>query len=250
MKYNISYYGKVLLKPHQFAATGFNGEMMMDEAGENLQAYLGLRMKMAGQEYPSGPPSTFTVVVEKGENQHYGIVFDTSDRAALMIFRVCDKGAVAEHNRRTKPCEQLVQTDFITSVNGVSSPLACIRQFQKPKVTCAVRRGIQFSVTLKRENLQKPLGVIVSETSVNSIGITIACITEGAVQEYNDECIEEEDKFHVHDRIINVNGMTGKPANIRAKMMSSTGNIQVRILRACPMAALPESENNKHRVLN
>eukprot|EP00419_Tripos_fusus_P036595 CAMPEP_0172785054 /NCGR_PEP_ID=MMETSP1074-20121228/205250_1 /TAXON_ID=2916 /ORGANISM="Ceratium fusus, Strain PA161109" /LENGTH=422 /DNA_ID=CAMNT_0013622059 /DNA_START=15 /DNA_END=1283 /DNA_ORIENTATION=+ len=247
---NVSYYGKVLLKPHQFAATGFNGEMMMDEAGENLQAYLGLRVKKAGQEYPSAPPTTFTAVIEKGENKNYGVVFDTSDRVALMIFRVSDKGAVAEYNRKTKPCEQLVPTDFIISVNGVSSPLACIRQFQKPKVTCVVRRGIQVSLILKRNDLQKPLGVTFSNTSVNSIGITIACITEGAVREYNDECLEEEDKFHVHDRIINVNGETGTPADIKAKMMRSSGKFHVRILRACPMAALPESENNKHRVLN
>merc|ERR1712032_67267 len=151
---------------------------------------------------------------------------------ALMIFTVYDDGAVAEHNRNAKPGEQLVQTDFITSVNGASSPLARIRQFQKPQVTCTVRRGIQVSVIFRREDLQKPLGVAFSETSANSIGIPIACITEGAVQEYNDECIEEEDKFHVHDRIINVNGETGEPAD--KKMMISTGNIRVRILRACP----------------
>eukprot|EP00419_Tripos_fusus_P063455 CAMPEP_0172930142 /NCGR_PEP_ID=MMETSP1075-20121228/218839_1 /TAXON_ID=2916 /ORGANISM="Ceratium fusus, Strain PA161109" /LENGTH=448 /DNA_ID=CAMNT_0013791451 /DNA_START=20 /DNA_END=1366 /DNA_ORIENTATION=+ len=273
---NVSYYGKVLLKPHQFAATGFNGEMMMDEAGENLQAYLGLRVKKAGQEYPSAPmmmdeagenlqaylglrvkkagqeypsapPTTFTAVIEKGENKNYGVVFDTSDRVALMIFRVSDKGAVAEYNRKTKPCEQLVPTDFIISVNGVSSPLACIRQFQKPKVTCVVRRGIQVSLILKRNDLQKPLGVTFSNTSVNSIGITIACITEGAVREYNDECLEEEDKFHVHDRIINVNGETGTPADIKAKMMRSSGKFQYTTALSMSMARQERLLTSKQR---
>eukprot|EP00419_Tripos_fusus_P089478 CAMPEP_0172857648 /NCGR_PEP_ID=MMETSP1075-20121228/64748_1 /TAXON_ID=2916 /ORGANISM="Ceratium fusus, Strain PA161109" /LENGTH=269 /DNA_ID=CAMNT_0013705017 /DNA_START=14 /DNA_END=819 /DNA_ORIENTATION=- len=145
MKYNFSYHGKVLLKPHHYAARGFNGEIMMDEAGDSRQSYLGLRIKTAGREYPSGPPTTFTVVVEKGEHQNYGVSFDTSDKRALMVFRVHDKGAVAEHNRNSKPSEQLLQTDFIMSVNGVSSPLARIRQLRKSQVTCVVRRGIQVS---------------------------------------------------------------------------------------------------------
>lgn len=247
MNYNFSYFGKVLMKPYQFAPQGFSGEVMMEEAGEHIQAYLRLKIKMGEQDYPAGPPTTFPVFLEKGEDQKYGVVFDTSDNMTLMIFRVCDDGAFAEYNRTAKPSEQLLQTDFIVSVNGVSNPRACIRQFQKSKVACIVRRSIQLSIILKRADRQKPLGLAFSEESANSIGISIMSITQGAVQEYNDECLREVDKVQVHDRIIDVNGETGTPADIKAKMESSTGEFQIHVLRACPSTALPESECGRRR---
>merc|ERR1712008_344294 len=90
---------------------------------------------------------------------------------------------------------------------------------------------------------QKPFGLTFSEESAHGIGISIRGITEGAVQEYNDECIKDVDKLQVHDRIVNVNGETGTPAEIKAKMVNSTGKIQICVLRPCPVTAPPESES-------
>jgi len=48
------YLGKVVLTKEQFAVNGVNGEFEMVEAGKNIKAYLSLKIKMQGQDYPLG----------------------------------------------------------------------------------------------------------------------------------------------------------------------------------------------------
>jgi len=228
-----NYLGGVTMKPEQFATDGFNDDMLLEETGANNQAYLRLKIKPQGRHYLADPPSIFTVEVEKGENENYGLVLDGSDGKYLMVWGF-DAGAFADYNKSAEPSKQLMKWDFIVSVNEASSLADCVKQFRKSKVTCVVMRGFEFSCILERENLQTPLGLTFPVDKRQGIGLPIVSfsVTEGPAKEYNDKCTKEWEKLRVYDRITGVAGERGQPHDLKAKMQNATGKFQVQILRA------------------
>lgn len=227
--------GQAKLTPDQFAKKGFNGEVMMQKAGSDVQAYVALKIKPKGKQYPPGPPSTFTITVAKGADQDYGVVVDTTDNQNLMVASIEDDGAFAEYNKDATPEEQVVRTDFITMVNGVSDPLVSrLNQFRESKATCVVTRSTQFTCVLERADLKTPLGLTFFELvkKTGQHGIPIKSIVEGVVKDYNDKCKTERDKLAVRDRIISVKGRAGIPDDIKASIEGATGSFQIGVLRA------------------
>jgi len=227
--------GKIAMKPEQFAADGFNDEVLLEDAGANIQAYLSLKIKPQGKQYPAGPPPTFTVEVKKDETEGYGMMLDWSDETNLMVCGI-NPGAFADYNKSVEPSQQVRKSDFITLVNEVStSSVDCLKQFMESKVTCVVTRGIEFSCMLERDNLQKPLGLTFpEELSKKGYGLPISSVsvTEGAAHAYN-KCAEEWDKLKAYDRVLSINGEMGHPIDLKAKMENATGKFQVLILRVC-----------------
>jgi hypothetical protein len=217
--------GKVAMTPERFATDGFNDEVLLEDTAANIQACMSLKIKPMGKPYPAGPPSTFTVEVEKGENEDYGLVLDGSDGKHIIVHGI-DAGAFADYNKSVEPSQQLKKTDFIVLVNGVSvlQQADCAKQFQESKVKCVVTRGTEFSLILERENLEKPLGLVFpARVRKQGYGLPITSISHSSA---------ELDKLQAHDRIVSVNGETGRPVDLLAKMENTTGKFQVRVLRA------------------
>jgi len=172
------------LKPEQFAADGFNDYVLLEDTGANNQAYLSLKIKPRGKEYPADPPSIFKVELEKGENEEYGMMLECSDEKYLILWGF-DAGAVADYNKNAEPSKQLMKWDFLVSINEMSSFADCIKQLQESKLTCVVRRGFEFSCILERENLQKPLGLTFpAEVKTQGYGLPIVSfsVIEGAAK--------------------------------------------------------------------
>jgi len=227
--------GTATIEHAQFAQEGFNDEVLLEGTGDGMQAYLHLKIKAAGKEYPAVPPLTFTVEVEKGDRTELGLKLDTSDGKNLMVFAV-DSGAFANYNTTADPSKKLMKSDFIVSVNEASSQNGCITQMKQSSVVkCVFTRGIELSVILEREEQETPLGLEFPDIlKTHSLGLPITKVTEGAAKTYNDACGNSEgDKLRVHDRILSVMGETGAPADVKEKMENARGQFQIRILRPC-----------------
>jgi len=250
--------GTATIEHAQFAQEGFNDEVLLEGTGDGMQAYLHLKIKAAGKEYPAVPPLTFTVEVEKGDRTELGLKLDTSDGKNLMVFAV-DSGAFANYNTTADPSKKLMKSDFIVSVNEASSQNGCITQMKQSSVVkCVFTRGIELSVILEREEQETPLGLEFPDIlKTHSLGLPITkvaavlfiatlgmvtplvkllelVVTEGAAKTYNDACGNSEgDKLRVHDRILSVMGETGAPADVKEKMENARGQFQIRILRPC-----------------
>jgi len=186
------------MKPAQFAADGFNDEVQLEDAGVDIEAYLSFKIKPQGKQYPAGPPSTFTVEVEKGKNTEYGLVIENLHDTHMIVIEI-EAGAFADYNKSVTPSQQLKKSDFIVSVNEKIRISDCVEEFQKSKVTCVVKRGIEFSYILQREDLHKPLRLwcpVEVKQQGNGLPNTAVSVTEGAAQEDN-TCAGEWDIVEV-----------------------------------------------------
>jgi len=212
----------------QFASDGFNGEVPLVGKFQET-ASLSLKIKRSGQPYPPSQ-NTFTVEVEKGDKAGYGLAIDCSDGKSLVVQGIED-GAFLDYNTNAEASERIMPSDFVLSVNGESKLTDCIKQFQQSKVTCVIARGTGFSCILKREDIDKPLGLVFPEQlKTKSVGVRIKsiCHFDSVVKEYNDR---NYDKIQPYDRIVSVKGETGTPDEIKYWMETTTGQFQVQILR-------------------
>jgi hypothetical protein len=186
---------------------------------------------------------SLTVEIEKGGAGNYGAYLDKSDGKYLVVYGVA-AGAVADYNKSAEPSKQLMKSDFIVSVNGKSSSEDCLMQFrEEPKVTCIVMRGYELSFVLERENLQTPLGLVFpTQLKKEGYGLPIVdlLVTQGAAKEYNRKCATESDKLRPYDRIISIEGETGPPLELKAKMEKATGSFEFIVLRASENGYDPE----------
>jgi len=241
--------GRIALKPEQFLPNGFNEEVLLEDTRAKIEAYLSLKIKPRGKKYPTSPRSIFTVEVEKGEHTTYGLAIEHSDAKHIIVYGI-KPGAFVDYNNSVEPCWQLKKSDFILSVNGESNMAHCLREFQTPKVTVLVARGIELTFILERENLRKPLELAFPAKLWKQgygLPITRVGITNGVAKE-DSRCAGEWDKLQAHDRIVSVNGETGPSFDLRAKIENMTGKFQVRILRACSEMKGSDNARNSDEV--
>lgn len=192
--------GSIAMKPEQFAADGFNDEVLLEDTGVDIEGYLSFKIRPQGKQYPAGPPSTFTVEVEKGQNTEYGLVIENLHDTHMIVCEI-EAGAFADYNKSVKPSQQLKKSDFIVSVNDRIRIADCVEQFQESKVTCVVKRGVEFSYILQREDLHKPLGLwfpVEVKLQGNGFPITDVSVIEGAAHEES-SCAGEWDIVEVKD---------------------------------------------------
>jgi len=224
------YLGKVVLKQEQFMVNGLNGDFEMAEAGKNITAYLGLKIKMPGQEYPLEPATELEVIVEKGEHMNYGIRIDEQGKVDLQVLQV-EQGAVQKYNESAKADMQVKKSDFILSVNGINGNCEeMMKQFDESKITLKLSRPLNFAVILDKEDQTRKLGIVVPPLPKNGL-IPVLRVEDGLIKDYNDKCTKESDKILVLDRIVSVKGEVGSAAQLQALLNTSTGKFQVGMQR-------------------
>jgi len=224
--------GKVVLKPEQFMENGLNGDYEMEEAGTNIRAYLGLKIKLPSKLYPSRQGGELEVTIEKGETNAYGIELDDQDKVNLYVCKV-NEGAIQKHNDSVKATMKVMQSDFITSVNGVKGDAEeMLKQFKEAKVTIKLRRAVDLVAILEKEHATSKLGVIVPKPC-RVDALVILNIEDGILKAYNDKCTKESDKIIPRDRIVSVKGEVGLADQLKSKLMGMTGKFQVGIQRPC-----------------
>lgn len=233
------YLGKVLLTPDAYAEKGCNTEFMMEEAGKNIKAFLGLKLRPADQaEYPAGPPAEFEVTVQKGDGAaEYGLEIDSQDTKNLQVAEV-DKGAFKVYNEKADPSVQVVKSDFIVAVNKAEGDaIAMVKEFQKEEeVTVKFVRAVDTSIVLENNDATKKHGLKFPAKMKKDV-LVVMEIGDGYIKEYNDSCTDESQKILPYDRITVVKGQAGTASSLKGLMDKATGKFQVGIQRPCPRTA-------------
>jgi len=201
--------GRAVLESKDYASLGFNGELWVKDVGRGIEAYLQVKVKSAGQEYPRGPPKQFTVNLEKSAGKPMGADVDGSCGKMGYVCIIMKDGIFAEYNRTATPEKQLRLGDYITKVNGIQgnslSMLDCLKKDNKFEVT--MQRPVLFTIAISRKDAKTPLGVTLAERpSGNSL--LIKEVINGPVMEWNNKHPEQEVK--AGDRIVAVNRKGGK----------------------------------------
>lgn len=231
------YLGKVVLKSESFMENGCNKDIAMEEAGTKW-AYLGLKIKVKGQEqYPDGQPPEFEAEVDKGEGAKvYGLDVDSQDDKHLQVVGVVDAGAFKEYNERNAdPSVQVIKSDFIVSVNGLTGRTEMLNAFKESKITVKVVRAINTAVLVENTDKKKGHGLIFPEKMKCDV-LVVMKIEDGYIKEYNDKCKHASEKIHVYDRIFSVKGQEGKAALLKGLLDKATDTFQLAIQRPCPPA--------------
>jgi len=240
--------GKVVVAPDSFMEQGCNQDFLMAEAGQDIRAYLGLKIKLQGQErYSDGPPPEFQVIIEKGEGAaEYGLEIDSQDQKYLQILKV-DEGAFKKYNESADPSVQVIKSDFIVSVNNGMGAEDMIKQFQVPRVAVSLVRALDTALLLENNDGKKKHGLKFPFKMQKNDVLVVMEIGDGYIKEYNDKCGQESQKIRVYDRIVSVKGRVGKPDTLKVLLEKATGKFQLGIQRPCPVEAAIKAPGGNFR---
>jgi len=242
--------GTVNLKPSAYMEKGCNMEFQMDEAGANIKAYLGLKIKVQGQEeYPEGEKPELEITVEKeaGATQ-YGLDIDSQDQKHLQIIMVDNGAFKAFNDAEADPRKHVKPSDYIAAVNGVTGNVVdMMGQFQQPKVTVKLLRAVQESVLVKRGDTKQLHGLSFPAKMKHDV-LVVMSIGDGYIKEHNSSCKQEADKIVEYDRIVSIKGQTGSAKTLKSLLDKATGEFQIGIQRPClPNAATGKSPGGMFR---
>jgi len=227
--------GKVVLESGSFAE-GFNGELMLEEAGKGIKAYLKVKVKMAGQEYLPGPPAEITMKLDKDPKKKHGLELDTRDGVSAYVTAV-KAGPFETINKTAKACDQLMPGDFIMKVNGVEGTAQKILDELKTakSVEMVVRRPVEICLTIDKKGAKKLVGVEFPKKAPGA-ALLITKIAEGPFQDWN--AAHPEMEVRSGDRIVAIGPVHGKATTLQKKM-NAANKFQVTIVR--PASVEPES---------
>lgn len=224
--------GKVVLQSDKFVH-GFNGQLQLDQAGKGIQAFLQLKIKVAGKDLPAGAPSHFQIPVEKGDHQDYGLAADIQDGKTLYL-KLIKLGPFSDYNGKATEELQLVPGDYIVSVNSVAgSSLAMLEELKKDtKATITVARELVMPVILERRDAKAAFGAEFPAKPVLGV-LSITNIGDGLFTEYN-KTQDGNLKIRSGDRILAVAGFRGTGEELKSKLEASTGSFQLLLSRPAP----------------
>jgi len=227
--------GTVNLTPSAYMERGCNMEFQMDDAGANIKAYLGLKIKVQGQEdYPEGEKPELEITVDKEAGaKEYGLDIDSQDQKYLQVMMV-DKGAFRAYNdAEADPTKHVKPTDFIAVVNDLrGNTEEMMLQFKQPKVTVKLLRAVHESVLVKGGDAKQSHGLSFPPKMKNEV-LVVMGIGDGYIKEHNSSCKLESDKIFEHDRIVSVKGQTGSAKTLKSLMDKAAGEFQIGIQRPC-----------------
>jgi hypothetical protein len=242
--------GKVDLVPSDFAENpegkkGCNKDFEMENSGTK-GAYLGLKLKLQNQaEYPEGRPPQFEASIEKAPDaKEYGLEIDSQDNKHLQVFKV-DEGAVKKYNETVDPDLQIMKSDFIEAVNGVTGSAAeLMAQFTQPTVAVKILRATELQVVVENNDKKVKHGLTFPKQMKNDVLVVMDIDNDGYVKKYNDSCTQASQRIRQYDRIVSVKGQVGKAARLKSLLETTTGKFQLGIQRPVPSEATQASGGN------
>jgi hypothetical protein len=221
--------GKVEIKCADLKS-GYNGELPLEDAGNGIKAFLRILAKAPGGEYPSGPPSEFSITLEKGTEKTYGFEFDKSRPENLFVTSVASTGVTKTFNDKAKPEEQMKMGQYIVAVNGATDTAKMVEELGKATtVVLSMVRPQCFTVAFDKKG---------------SLGLTLAhavacnCVTginAGPVKTWNETYPDK--KVEIGDRIVAVNGNRAVGAE-QMKLLRNNGSMQLVFSRKAPPATI------------
>lgn len=246
------------------ASWGFNGELKLEDAGRSELAYLQVKVKRAGAEYPPGPPPLCRLLLtRKSKTEPWGMDLDSQDGVMLFICSVGTKGPVRRYNESVEPWMQLVPGDFIESINSDAGDamrlLEVLQTTELLTLQVEVRRSCEFHVTSSpavlmsedtvttrrssgfmemwrgeapRSKLKKPHlpGLLLRETPKAT-----SLVVREVLHDW--QPLMEEMAVQPLDRIIAVDGVRGSVKNLVAQLQPLEGRKALELTFARPAGA-------------
>mmetsp|Transcript_28470 Transcript_28470/g.88560 ORF Transcript_28470/g.88560 Transcript_28470/m.88560 type:complete len:362 (+) Transcript_28470:83-1168(+) len=223
--------GSATLSAKEYMREGFNGEIKLDKSGAS-QAYIRLKVKLAGKDLPTGPTPEITVSAEKPSKEtSFGLDLDTQDGVTLHVLEV-KGGPFQDYNSNAPADLQVKPGDVIVNVNGsTGSTEKMLTEFRNElKVECVIKRSVMTSIVFDRGDASTPLGLEFPEKLLGEL-LVVRSIRGGAAEAYN-ATAKDVDKLYPGDRIVSAGSVTGKAGSLKDKLDSQDGKIQLQILRA------------------
>jgi len=228
--------GKVVLKKEDFAESGFNGELKLEES-KNKTSFLRLKVKMPGQEdYPAGPAQEFNFKIEKDPKDKkmikmQGLEVDDADGKTLYVTKV-NPGPFKDHNAKADINAQLRLGDFIMSINGKEGDAKAMMEELKTKTDLEVKavRAEEITVAVDKKDVKTAMGLDFPKKPMGN-ALLIVKVGDGPFKEWNDTHAGEHQKVCDGDRIMSVGGANGKATDLQKKMTTAKTSFQAIIVR-------------------
>lgn len=208
--------GRARLSASQFAERGFNGELQLT-GGKGIDAWLKVKIRNSGQEYPGGAPAAFKLNVQKeAPDSPVGLDVDIQDSAYAYVLDV-RPGPFSSYNDTAPQQQQLQPGDFIKEVNDIKGDARAMTDAiaKVSKLTLAVVRPEELEVVLYRSNDKLPFGLSFPER-LSGRSLLITGISQGAVKDWNRA--HESFEVRVGDRIVMVDGVQSDASSLAQKM--------------------------------
>jgi len=234
--------GKAVLEAKDYAEAGFNGFLKLADA-KAPEAYIRVKVKVAGKDLPPGPPPQFTVTVEKPtKDASFGLALDTKDGQTLQVLEL-KEGPFSTYNASVSPSLQVKKGDIFVSANGMAGKTDdMLKQFvEEMKVECVVVRPISITILFDRGAAGSALGLEYPDKAGGEV-LVVKSIEAGGAVEASNAAAKEQDKLLPCDRITAVNGQKGAAEKLQKLLEETSGKIQLTVSRR---AIAPKSDEGE-----
>lgn len=239
------------LKSRDFEHDGFNGDLQLELHGERLEAYVRLKLKLYGQDFPPGPLDEFTVMLDNPSKKPLGIDFDAQDGCTMYVTEI-KPGLIAAYNEEADPGRRVQVGDFIVKVNDIDGKARMLVDTLKAEnsLELLVRRPVEIFVAVSedREEDGEPkthrpakrgggggggcmptCGADEQEKhahfgmefpkQLKGTALLITAVMDGPIEDWNTE--NPDQAVRSGDRVVAVNGKKGKAETLLREMRSS-----------------------------
>jgi len=221
--------GRATLRHTDFENDGFNGELALEGAGKGITAYISVKVKVAGQAYPLGPPNEVIIKIERVPNKPMGLDIDAQDNTFVYVTAV-NAGPFSLYNRAVAPSEQLRSGDFIARANGVGGSASGIleQMKQNARLELLVLRPRETSIAIHRRDANQPLGLEITKKPIGN-ALLITSVADGVIAEHN--AAHPDQEVRAGDRIVAVGGRRAA-GEVLLKSLTGKGTFHITIARA------------------
>lgn len=232
---NSDFLGKARLLASHFEREGFHGELQLEDSGTDGQAFLKVKVKVPGREYPAGPSGEFKVSLQFEEGTETGLELDLSDTTTAVVQAV-KPGPFEAHNNAASPLQRLEAGQYIVAVNGdlgesVGAAQLAERLRGGGQLELTVRRAMLFPIAIKKD-AGEALGLDLRSEESSAALLISGKITGGPLKRWN---LGHQDQLvQVGDRIVAVNGVRGSAAKLQEAINKAVQKESLQLLLSRP----------------
>lgn len=225
--------GKARLVTSRFSLAGFNGDLDLEHCGKDISdAMVHVKVGFVGQAYPPPAPLEFHLTIENPSAKNLGMDLDTQDEHTLYVENVRPLSLIDSHNSNSKPTERLLSGHFIMQANGVQGRASNLMEEinRLSTLRLVVRRPLVLCAAIDKKDKKKEVGLNFNRRSYAGC-LIITELWQGPVMEWNRKNPGRE--VLLGDRIIAVNGLKGRAAEM-AKKIKSLDRFIMTVVRRHP----------------
>mmetsp|Transcript_68147 Transcript_68147/g.134532 ORF Transcript_68147/g.134532 Transcript_68147/m.134532 type:complete len:807 (+) Transcript_68147:83-2503(+) len=224
--------GDVSLRGSAFLPDGFNGDVLLQNTNSSTKAYLSVCIRPDGVDtYPtSGAPADgYSCVLSQPEEQGWQLCLDSNpvDHHFARIVSA-PSGAFEFHNASAESDFVVRENDFIYAINGCRE----VELFRKILETQSKQLKLEARKCTKHKHKipkQGPMGLELFYDNGPCSTVVVRKVNQGSVRQWNDNFPEKS--VEPLDRIIAVDGKTGKADVLVKAMQESSSEVELTIVR-------------------